>query len=108
MRELPKEPTPVSMNSNLRPKEIQAVVRSSYPKMRQCYETHLASVPDARGKIIMSFAIDADGVVQDLDSSESTLTDGTLRGCFESAFSAMKFPATGSRLTVKYPISLTP
>jgi len=108
MTELPKEPTPVALNPTPRPKEIQAVVRSSYPKMRKCYETHLASVPDARGKIVMSFAIDAEGAVQDLDSSESTLTDGSLRGCFETVFSGMKFPATGGRVTVKYPISLTP
>ena len=108
MKTLPTEPTVVPLKPNARPKEIQAVVRASFGKMRQCYETHLASVPDAQGKISMAFTINPDGSVGDLDASESTLTDATLQGCFKAVFADLKFPATGRTTTVKYPIALTP
>jgi hypothetical protein len=109
MTELPTEPTPVPLSLALRPKEIHAVVRSTYPQLRSCYETLLASAPDAQGKVVASFAIYPAGTVEDLDmTKDSTLTDATLQGCFKTVFAGMRFPATGRTTTVQYPISLSP
>jgi hypothetical protein len=109
MRELPKEPTPVRLDSRLRPSEIQAEVRSAYPKLRACYETHVATVPDAEGKIVMGFSIDAEGRTQDVKATEdSSLQDAQLQRCFVEVFGALRFPAAGKNTTVKYPIALSP
>jgi len=109
MRELPKEPTPVVLDTRLRPSEIQAEVRAAYPKLRGCFETHLAAMPDAEGKIVMGFSIDADGRAQDvLATEDSTLQDAQLQRCFVEVFGKLTFPAVGKGTTVKYPIALSP
>jgi hypothetical protein len=109
MRELPKEPTPVVIDNRLRSTEIQSVVRSAYPKLRACYETHVAAVPDAEGKIVMGFSIDAEGRAQDVKATEdSTLQDAQLQRCFVEVFGTLTFPAAGKNTTVTYPIALSP
>ena len=109
MTSLPSEPTPVTLSLGLRQNEIRAGVRAIHPELRACYENHLKSVPDARGKMVISFAIDGQGSVREVEpTAASTLADPALQQCFREAFGEMELPAIGKETTVTYPIALSP
>lgn len=108
LEELPAEPQSVSVDPKLRSDEIRAVVRGGYPKLRKCYEDLLATDPDARGKVVLGFAIENGSAVDVEVDAQSTLTDAALQSCFLGAFRSLRFPAAPGRVTVKYPIALSP
>ncbi len=107
---LPLEPRYVDVAANLRPQEIQRVVRNVwFPHIRSCYETLLSRVPDARGKLIADFVIAGDGTVKRADISSQDLDDSELDDCLASTLRELRFPATGGEeTTVKYPVVVTP
>jgi hypothetical protein len=110
MKALPTEPVAVPLKPNLRPQEIQAVVRASFGSFRACYEGLLKRSPEATGKIPLHFSIGADGRVEGVstEGTSPTLHDATFEGCMIAATSALRFSATRESTKVTYPIVFTP
>jgi hypothetical protein len=109
MKELPGKPVSVKLTPNLRPNEIQAVVRTAKKDIKACYETLLRRDANAAGKVMLDFAIDTDGRMKSLvvKTDDESLDDATFLSCFEKATSALEFPSTGVVATVKYPFVLS-
>lgn len=108
---LPTEPVLVEVATNLRPKEIQAVVRGDlFKPARRCYESLLTRAPDAGGRLKLSFTIAGDGAVADhaITVTEGTLDEDGFVSCVDGAVASLRFPAVGEETTVNYPIALSP
>ncbi len=107
---LPTEPVAVPLKADLRPAEIQAVVRRSFGAYRRCYEAVLERIPTAAGTARMHFTIGADGAVSavTMDAVEGALHDATFEACMTTASSALSFPASKWSGTVTYPIVFAP
>lgn len=110
LEELPKEVMEVELPSKLQPDEIRAVMRSSRGEQRKCYEALLARDPKAEGKLTLRFEIDPAGATQgaELESAGTTLTDRTVGECILDATRKLRFPSTGEKVSVTYPLLFTP
>lgn len=109
MSALPSSLTVVNVPAQLKPGEIQAVVRASFSTFAKCHRDLLQRNPKAAGRAVMAFAIEGDGATRDVKvEGEEDLTDAATLGCLSRAVGAIRFPATGQRTTVKYPVSFSP
>lgn len=109
LTDLPAQPIVVPVKPELRSEEIQAEVRSAFPRFRACYEALLAHAPDAAGSMTVSFAVESDGHVAEAILDEaSTLRDPAMNSCMLDTFTNIRFPASKGRITVKYPVSFAP
>lgn len=109
MKALPDAPAAVTLKASLKPNEIQAAVRASFGAFRACYETLQKTSKGVTGKVTMSFAITPEGGVDALSAEpEASMKDAAFLGCMETAMGKVRFPAGGSRTTVKYPIAFSP
>jgi hypothetical protein len=111
MSELPVEPQTIEVETKLRPKEIQAVVRGDFFKpARRCYEELSKRQPEARGKLNLWFEIDGEGTVADhrVTVIEGTLDEAAFERCIDEAVAKLRFPAIGASTTVNYPVTMTP
>jgi len=83
------------------------------PEIRVCYSSWLQTNPELKGKITLRMGIgaadtDADyAVVTDVAIKDSTLEHAWLEGCIQSLASELMFEE-GTRLTVNYPLLLSP
>ena len=108
----PDDPTNLALDREY----IRDVVRSDfYPMAKQCYESALAANPTLAGKIVLDFTIVGDAKIGGIVESakidpDSTIQDPRLLECFSESLMAVAFkpPTKGGKLTVKYPISLSP
>jgi hypothetical protein len=95
---------------------IQTRIRSDFvPLAEQCYESLLASQPQARGKAVVEFAIAGDpsvgGIVESAELSEdSTLKEPEFETCLRESLLSVTFepPAEGGRVTITYPFEFSP
>lgn len=109
MTEMPFTPVTVPLTPKLMPGEIQGVVRASFGAMRKCYETALKTDKTMEGKIALSFEIDRDGYVSSGTIGEgTTLREPTFVQCMLSKLRDLKFPASGEKTQVTYPIVMSP
>ena len=107
MKTLPLEPMSVSVSADLRPEEIEQVVRDSRKEQRACYSALLARSPGAAGTITLKLAIDEDGSVGDVSSEPSaSVKDPEFVGCMEDVAKKLAFPATGHGGTIVFPVRL--
>jgi hypothetical protein len=107
MRGLPVAPHPVEVPKKLQPHEIQGVVRGGFRNFRVCYEKLLAADPTAAGKVVLKFRIDGAGQPQDV-TTDSTFADATIGSCVAEHMGSLRFPASGEKVTVTYPIAFSP
>lgn len=110
MHEMPFSLVPVKVTASLTTDEIKSVMRGA-PKtaLGKCYEDLLARTPGASGKITLSFAVQAQGEVTELEvTGTEALDDAAVKECAASAMNGVQFPATGARTAVKYPFLFTP
>src|SRR5690606_6964983 len=108
---LPAEPVLLAVATNLRAKEIQAVVRGDlFNPARRCYESLLTRAPDAGRRLKLSFTIAGGGAVADhaVTVTEGTLGEDGFVRCVDGAVASRRFPAVGEETTVNYPIALSP
>lgn len=110
MDKLPVSPVVVKVTPSLTPDEIKGVMRrSALPALRKCYEDRLARAPGAAGRIVLSFAVQAEGDVADVEvTGTEGLDERAVLDCAGAAIKPLRFPATGTRTTVKYPFLFTP
>jgi hypothetical protein len=93
----------------LHPREIQRVVRASYPAFRMCYEAGLTKSPRLEGSVAVRFVIGRDGTVEQASRWYSTIADGDVVECVVEAFRELRFPEPdGGIVMVTYPIRFAP
>jgi hypothetical protein len=107
---LPTERVTFEVPTNLRPPEIQGVIRARYfPSARSCYEDLTRRQPAAQGKVTLRFVITVAGALTELElDTEGSLDDAAFLGCMTGAADAVAFPPSGEKTTVRYPIVFTP
>ncbi len=110
LEELPLEPLQLNLDNDLRPGEIQAVIRSGYfSTVRSCYEGLLQSDPQAEGKLRLRMTI-TEGRVQDpvIDIERGNLNNSAFLTCLLDGFDDVRFPNTAGSTKVTYPIVVSP
>jgi hypothetical protein len=88
---------------------IQGVISSMKPAFRACYNSLLGEFPEASGKVLVTFRVEAEdssGRVSVIEvSEESTLMDDKMQNCLTDAFQDAEFPLPedGAAVQVTYP-----
>lgn len=114
MKAMPGTLTVIKLNPSLKSGEIKGLMhKDAMPEFKKCYESLLTSAPAAAGKVVLAFAIKGDGTVEDLkvetvDATGAGFDDPTFQKCMTDATGKLHFEATGTRTTVKYPMSFAP
>jgi len=103
-------PGKVAVMGGLDKASIQRVVRRTMSQIKYCYERELAKDPSLRGRVVVRFAIGADGLVQAPVVDDETLGSSATNTCIERIFQRMRFPAPtgGSKVFVTYPFAFAP
>lgn len=94
---------------------IRGAVQESLPDLKECYEEWQKSAPGLRGRVAVSFQIEAaldldagsapEGRVGHVRIGESELDHVFMEGCVSSVFSELHFtPPADGKLAVTYPI----
>ncbi len=86
---------------------VKRVVRTSLPRVRECYEAALAKSPAAAGTVVVSLAIDGSGAPRAKWES-GTLADATARTCIVDALGRVKFPGSSARTNAVASFELHP
>jgi outer membrane biosynthesis protein TonB len=86
--------------------DIDKVIKARAGLLRACYQKELERVPSLQGKVVVSFAIGADGKVTAAKLAEpaTTLDDDVVTSCILRQFQRMVFPAKGAVAKVTYPL----
>jgi pSer/pThr/pTyr-binding forkhead associated (FHA) protein/outer membrane biosynthesis protein TonB len=90
---------------------INAVVQRHRPEIRGCYDSALQRNPKLRGKIVVAFNIQPNGIVSYAGVKESTLGDGGLENCIVSRIKTWVFPKPEAPVVTEvtaYPFYLSP
>ena len=97
---------PVVEKGRLSPDHIQAVVRSGYPRVRECHAAALKRSPDLGGTLTLRFSVTDDGQIGRLGVQDSSVPDDELVACTAEVFETLRFPKVPSTtVTVVYPIA---
>src|SRR5919197_5157071 len=104
-------PPPDVSKMTLTQESIRRVMGYHQPKIQECYEKFLAGrQKPVDGKLITSFVITAEGMVQKPAAMKkgTTLKDAALHECVVSVLSAIEFPKPkdGKAQPVEYPFNL--
>jgi len=88
---------------------ILAVLHSTADPALSCYTTALAGQSDLFGEMRVRLQIAADGSVQEVSTTHSTLRSGSLEACVLEVVKELSFPApSGDKgLVVSYPFLFT-
>lgn len=113
----PSAPTSAAMpqkgregRGRLDPREIQRIVRASFPIFRACYEAGLGRDNHLHGKVVTKFVIAADDgtVSESTVTAASDLPDTVVLQCIQRGFKKLRFPTPeGGKVTVVYPIDFS-
>ncbi|NDG25755.1 MAG: FHA domain-containing protein [Proteobacteria bacterium] len=101
----------VQVLSGLSKDIINAVVARHRSEIRACYESALQRNPNLRGKVVMAFTIQANGIVSSAIPKESTIGDAGLEGCITSKIKTWVFPKPDAPAVTEvsaYPFYLNP
>lgn len=101
----------VQVLSGLPKDVINAVVQRHRNEIRQCYEASRQRNPGLRGKVVVRFTIQPDGVVSAASVAESTVGDSTLESCVVSRVRRWLFPKPEAPVVTEvsaYPFYLNP
>jgi len=82
-------------------------VRAQAPSFHRCYERELRRDPTFRGRFVMTFTVDADGKVRRADVRDAA-TRSSMTECVRRVLLQLRFPPTGSPVTVSYPFYVDP
>lgn len=84
---------------------IAAVIQNNLSQIKYCYERQLVAEPDLFGKVVMTWQINASGMVEATTVKQTTLNSSAVEQCMISKISGWKFPQpkNGTKVTVSYP-----
>lgn len=96
--------------SGLSKDQLQTVVKKHVKEMRDCYERALVKNPSLMGKIVLSWNVEEDGSVAEVEVASNTLKDAEVTRCLSSRPATWKFPkpANGEPVRVSYPFVFSP
>jgi hypothetical protein len=72
--------------------QVRGVVRDNASRLRVCYERGLQNDPRLAGRVMVSFSVDAQGGVYDVEAQSESLP-GDVTSCVANIFSTFTFPA---------------
>ncbi len=101
----------VQVLSGLPKDVINAVVQKHRSEIRACYDAALRRNPNLRGKIVIAFTIQPNGIVSAASVKESTLGDRGLGGCITDRVKSWGFPQPEAPVVTEvsaYPFYLVP
>jgi hypothetical protein len=82
--------------------QIRAVVRSHQGALKACYAMAAQDDPSLKGREIISWTIDRNGLVTDASVAQSTLPE-QVQSCIVSEIRTWRFATSDSTRTVTYP-----
>lgn len=95
-----------TVRGGLAPEVVQRTVRTSFSRLRYCYENALVSNPRLAGTISVRLAIDPQGKAVAAADAGTDITDKVMVACVVRTFSSIVFPAPtgGGLVEVHYPV----
>lgn len=92
---------------------IAGVVRKKLTGIKFCYNQELAKNPNLQGKVVVKFNIVGEGdegVVKDIEITESTINNSSVEDCMRRNISRWKFPVPegGGVVNIVYPFVFAP
>ncbi|MBW2703140.1 MAG: AgmX/PglI C-terminal domain-containing protein, partial [Deltaproteobacteria bacterium] len=92
------------------PGPIRRVIRSKLAVFRNCYERELSKNPTLKGKITVTWVINAKGKVAKISKIESTMKSEPVINCIKAKIKSLRFPAPkdGKDRVVRYPFIFKP
>lgn len=84
---------------------IAAVIQNNLSQIKYCYERQLVADPNLFGKVVATWTINDQGLVERPTIKQTTLSSTPVEQCIISKISGWKFakPKNGSKVTVSYP-----
>lgn len=84
---------------------INAVIQNNLSQIKYCYERQLVAEPDLFGKVVASWVITAQGLVENAAVKQTTLNSNPVEQCMLAKISGWKFPQpkNGTKVHVSYP-----
>jgi outer membrane biosynthesis protein TonB len=78
--------------------------------LQRCYQDVLRRNPNATGRVLVTFMVEADGSVRQACTTHSAIRDEAFNGCVARVFLRKQFPRSENpeRVTVTYPVQFTP
>ncbi len=99
---------PLTDHFRLPPNSIRRVVRHQSGKFRRCYQDGVRRNSALEGRVVIQFAIGADGHVWRARESMATLPDREVRRCVLQGFFELTFPNPNRQtIYVEYPLQLS-
>jgi hypothetical protein len=86
---------------------IAKTVQGQLPRIRACYERVIKHEPTARGRILLSWTIRADGGVERVEVVEDEVGSEQFRGCAARSVAKWRFPVGAQSVAVSYPFHMT-
>jgi hypothetical protein len=94
----------IKLSGGLTVTAVRAGVHEGASRLRACYERGLAGDPRLAGRVLVSFSVDENGGVSDVNA-ESDAIPADVTSCIRAAFSSMTFAAPKSApARIVYPI----
>ena len=85
-------------------KTVANTMKKSYSGIKRCYDKALLANPTLKGKVAVTFMINENGRVSNLDILEDTLKDPEVIKCIKKVIGGMRFPKPdGGPASVTFP-----
>ena len=99
-----------NVGAGLQAEVVRRFAMRALPRFRACSEDGLRRNPALRGRVDVTFAIDAEGkVAHAANASTTTLPDAAVAACVVGVVSVLLFPRpTTAPVTVELPFELAP
>jgi hypothetical protein len=90
--------------------QLNRIVRQHVRALQACYERALVKKPDLKGKIVLSWTVEADGSVDEVEVESNTLGDPEVTRCLSAQPKTWTFPkpARGEPVRVSFPFVFSP
>jgi len=86
--------------------DTERVIATLRPRFRACYQTALATDPNAEGSVSLVAHVAADGHVSDVSAPDKTTLSPALVTCLSDVVRSASFPAPGgSGSDLRVPVS---
>lgn len=87
---------------------INKIVKQNSPAIQRCYLNALKANPQLKGRIEVTWMINADGRAESVQITEDTVKDGSVTSCIKSVVSRWRFPKPEDPGIVAFPFIFTP
>jgi len=85
-----------SVKGTLSSEVVRRVVKTSFSRLRFCFDTALEKNASLSGSVTVDFTIDSKGAVSTASASGGTLGDASAKSCIAGVYRSLSFPAPES------------